>query len=232
MMFGIIKCDERVFTGDKLFIDVSKSFVPAGSSFHPTLSHEISMDSGVTWIDVTATKSLSWIFSSAGAKIITLRLTDSLSAQLTFPKTIQCLDLTAQKLFSNDSNLYPYETEIDQYLPKKWSSWNLVHLQSQEWIMDWLDEMGMTDNEGEKYIVADLLDSDQVKQLSCVKTLELIYESNINIPGDLYTQKRDKYQKMVSERSSRSYLKLDANKDGLSDLGDRQRLNSVGLYRR
>jgi uncharacterized protein YktA (UPF0223 family) len=231
MMFGIIKCDLRVFTGDKLFIDVSKSFVPTGTLFHATVSHEISMDAGATWINVTALKNISWIFSTAGSKTITLRLTDSLDNQETFTLDVTCLDLTTQNLFSNDSDLYGYETEIDQYLPKKWSSWNLVHLKAQEWIIDWLDEMGYKDMNGNSYVVADLLQSQQVKQLSCVKTLELIYESNINIPDDLFTKKRDKYKAMVSEKASRSYLQLDFNKNGTTENIDRQSLNVVRLVR-
>lgn len=230
-IFGLIKSDDKVFTGDKLFIDVSKSFLSPGLSF-ATVSHEISMDSGVTWINVTSTKNISWIFTTSGAKTIQLRVSTTEPANEVFTKSINCVNLTTQALFSNDSDLYGYESEIDQYLPKKWSSWNLIHLKAQEWIMDWLDEKRVLNQDGEKYVVADLLDTVQVKQLSCAKTLELIYESNINIPDDLFTKKRDKYREMVQEKASKARLVLDFNKDGIANDGEVTDLLSVTMLRR
>lgn len=229
-IFGIIKCDDKVFTGDKLFIDVSQSFLLPGLSFAP-VSHEISFDGGTTWIDVSSGKRIQWIFGSPGTKSIHLRISTTEPASAVVSKDVTCLDLTAQGLFSKDSDLYGYETEIDQYLPKKWSSWNLVHLKAQEWIMDWLDEKRIFNEQGQKYQVADILDNEQVKQLSCFKALEFIYESNINTPNDLFTQKRDKYRELANEKASRSQLALDFNGNSVYDEEERTDLHSVVVKR-
>lgn len=231
MIFGIIKSDDKVFTGDNLRVDVSKSFLAPGLTI-ATVGLEVSFDSGVTWFDVTAKKYIDWIFSTAGAKTIQLRMTTTAPSTQTFTKTVDCLDLTAQSLFSNDSDLYQYETEIDQYLPKKWSSWNLIHLQAQEWIMDWLDQKRIYNENNVKYVVADLLDKQEVKQLSVAKVLELIFESNINIPGDLFTQKRDKYKELVADKAARSTVTLDYNDNGTSEEGERTDIMSVQVFRR
>lgn len=231
MIFGIIKSDDKVFTGDKLRVDLSGTFLSPGSTF-ATVSHEISFDAGVTWFDISQKKYIDYIFSTAGSKTIDVRISTTAPLVMTFSKAITCLNLTAQNLFSNDSDLYQYETEIDQYLPKKWSSWNLIHLQAQEWIMDWLDEKRIFNEANQKYVVADLLDKQEVKQLSIAKVLELIYESNINTPGDLFTQKRDKYTAMLQEKASRSTITLDFNGNLTSEEGERTDLHSIAVYRR
>lgn len=229
-IFGIIKSDDKVFTGDKLRIDCSESFLAPGLTF-ATVSHEISVDGGVTYYNISAKKYVDWMFSTAGAKTITLRVSTTEPASLTFTKTVTCLNIATQNLFSTDSDLYKYESEIDQYLPKRWSSWNLIHLKAQEWIIDWLDEKGIYNSAGEKYTVADLLDKQQVNQLSAYKTLEFIFESNINIADDLFTQKRNKYLSLSNEKSSRSQLQLDFNKDGLPAVNEKTDLLSVEIRR-
>lgn len=229
-IFGVIKCDDKVFAGDKLRIDASESFLAPGLVL-ATVSHEISVDGGTTWYNISQKKYVDWIFSSTGAKTITLRISTTEPASLTFTKSITVLNLTTQSLFSNDSDLYQYESEIDQYLPKRWSAWNLIHLKAQEWIMDWLDEKRIFDENGDKYVVADLLDKQQVKQLSCYKVLEFVYESNINTVDDLFTQKRNKYRELANEKASRSQLQLDVNKNGLADDGEKIDIHGIGIYR-
>lgn len=228
-IFGVIKTDDKVFTGDQLRIDVSGSFLAPGSTF-ATVSHEISLDEGVTWFNVSAKKSADWIFSTAGEQIITLRLTTSTATTQTFTKTVTVIDLTAQKLFSLDSDLYIIEPEIDQYLPKRWSSWNLVHLKAQEYIIDWLDEKKTFKRDGSKYTVNDILDLQEVKQWSTYKTLEFIYEGNSNIVGDISSVKRDKYRTMSDEKASRSQLSLNYSGDD-TDTNQRTDLFSVQVVR-
>lgn len=231
-IFGVIKTDDKVFTGDQLRIDVSGSFLAPGLSFG-TISHEISIDEGVTWFNVSTKKSADWIFSTAGEQIITLRLTASTTPTATtqtFTKTVNVLDLTAQKLFSLDSDLYIIEPEIDQYLPKRWSSWNLVHLKAQEYIIDWLDEKKTFKRDGSKYGVSDILDKQEVKQWSTYKVLEFIYEGNSNIVGDISSIKRDKYRTMSDEKASRSQLSLNYSGD-VADTEQRVDLFSVNVVR-
>lgn len=230
-IFGIIKCDEKVFTGDKLRIDVSESFLAPALTF-ATISHEVSVDGGVTYYNASAKKYVDWMFSTAGVKTITLRVSTTEPANQTFTKTITVLDLTTQKLFSNDSDLYQYESEINQYLPKRWSSWNLVHLKAQDWIIDWLDESRQRKSSGAKYTIDDIMDLKQVSQLSCYKTLEFIYESNVNIAGDLFSIKKEKYSSLVSKHANRNFIALDYNDNDLADVGENIDLFSGSLIRR
>ncbi len=208
MIFGIIKSDDKVLTGDKLRIDVSESFLAPDLTF-ATVSHEISTDGGTTWYNVTSKKTIDWIFMTAGSKTISLRLTTTAPSTQVFTKNVDVIDLTTANLFSLDSDIYRYETDIDKYLPKRWSSWNLIHLAARDWIVDWLDEKRIFKEDGSKYTAADLLDKQQVKQLSCYKVIELIYRSLSNVDGDIFSQKAEKYEELVNTKASRSQLKLD-----------------------
>lgn len=229
-IFGVIKSDDKVFTGDKLRIDVSGSFIAPDLTF-ATISHEISVDAGVTWYNVTAKKYVDWIFTTAGTKTISLRLTTTLPSTQTFTKDITVLNLATQNLFSSDFDLYAHEPEIDTYLPKKWSSWNVVHLRAQDWIIDALDEKGIFAEDGSKYTVADIMDKQQVKQLSTYKTLQFIFEGNSNVGGDLFSIKAANYEKMANTKLSRSQLSLDFNKDTVSTVSERTNLQTILVKR-
>lgn len=215
-IFGVIKSDDKVFSGDKIRLEVGESFLSPDESFATPISHEISVDNGLTWYNVTTKKYVDWLFTTAGIKVISLRITTLTGFQV-FTKLIDVLDITTANLFSKDFDLYQYEPEIDQYLPKKWSSWNMVHKRAQDWIIDFLDEKGIFDENGHKYTVADLLDTQQVKQLSVYKTLEFIFEGNSNIVGDLFSIKAEKYRQMSNTKSSRSQLSLDFNANTVND---------------
>jgi hypothetical protein len=229
-IFGIIKADEKVFTGDKLKIDVSESFIAPDLTF-ATISHEISVDAGVTWYNVTTKKYIDWVFTTAGTKTISLRITTTLPSTQTFTKDVTVLNLATAGLFSSDFDLYGYEPEIDQYRPKKWSSWNVVHLRAQDWIIDMLDEKGIFAEDGSKYTAADILDKQQVKQLSTYKTLQFIFEGNSNVVGDLFSIKAAKYEQLSNTKASRSQLSLDYDNDTVSTVAEKTNLHTVIVRR-
>jgi len=229
-IFGVIKSDDKVFTGDKLRIDVSGSFLAPALVF-ATISHEISVDSGVTWYNITDKKYVDWIFTTAGTKTISVRISTTEPASQIFTKDVTVLNLATANLFSLDFDLYAHEPEIDNYRPKKWSSWNIVHLRSQDWIIDALDEKGIFAEDGSKYTVADIMDKQQVKQLSTYKTLQFIFEGNSNVGGDLFSIKAANYEKMANTKLSRSQLSLDYNKDTVSTVSERTNLQTILVKR-
>lgn len=229
-IFGVIKSDDKVFTGDKLRIDVSGSFLAPDLTF-ATISHEISVDAGVTWYNISAKKNIDWLFTTAGTKTISVRISTTEPASQVFTKDITVLNLATANLFSTDSDLYIHEPEIDQYRPKKWSSWNMVHLMAQTWIVDFLDEKGIFAEDGSKYTAADIIDKQQVKQLSTYKTLQFIFEGNSNVGGDLFSIKAAEYDKLANAKASRSQLSLDYNKDTVSTVSERTNLQTILVKR-
>ena len=229
-IFGVIKSDDKVFTGDKLRIDVSGSFLAPDLTF-ATISHEISVDAGVTWYNISAKKNIDWLFTTAGTKTISVRISTTEPASQVFTKDITVLNLATANLFSTDSDLYIHEPEIDQYRPKRWSSWNMVHLMAQTWIVDFLDEKGIFAEDGSKYTAADIMDKQQVKQLSTYKTLQFIFEGNSNVGGDLFSIKAAEYDKLANAKASRSQLSLDFNKDTVKNENERTNLQTIIVRR-
>ena len=227
--FPLVKMDTLVFTGDKIRIDVSDSVITPNETF-ATVSHEVSFDSGVTWFNVTAKKIIDWIYSTEGTKNVQVRITSN-EGSTTSSFALLVYDITTAKLFSNDMDLYMYEQDIDAILPKRWSSWNIIHYAAQKWILDWLDEKRVVDQDGNKYTINDFLEPQEVKQLSCYKTLEFIFESNSNVTGDISSIKRDKYRALANEKASRAQLKLDFNKNNESETLERTDLLTVMVNR-
>ena len=229
--YGIIKSEDRVFAGDKIRIDFRLSFLFPGTTLAAVPNYQASFNAGVSWIDVSTLKYIDYIFTTAGDKTVRLRITTS-AATFDTDKTITSLSMVTQGLFSKDNDLYVFEPEIDQYLPEKWSSWNLVHLQAQEWIIDWLDESRIHQYDGTKYAVEDVMDIQQVKQLSIYKTLEFIFSGNSNMVGDLYSIKAAKYAALAKEKLSRGSLKLDFDKDAATTNGEFHDLFTGTLVRK
>lgn len=228
--FGIIKSDDKVFSNDKIRFDFTKSFITPDETLATPKNHEVSFDAGATWIDVTAKRIIDFIFTSVGTKSVQLRVT-TLSGNDVVSKSVEVLNLITQKLFSTDSDLYRYEPEIDNLLPNKWSSWNLIHLEAQRFFIDWLDEKRIFAKDRTKYGVDDLLDRDEVRQFSVFKTLELIYSGNHNVSGDLYQLKRDKYRELANDKLAKSQIALDFNKNGTAEINERTDLFAVGIIR-
>lgn len=229
-IFGIIKCDDQVYNGDKIMFDVSQTFLSPDLTF-AVVSHEMSFDSGTTWFDITATKNISWIFQTPGTVPVQLRVTAAGPVSQVFSKQIDVLDMSVANLFSTDADIKQYEPNIDMYLPEKWSSWNMIHRTAQAWIIDWLDEKRIFNKDGQKYSAKDIMDKQQVRQLACYKALEFIFEGNSNVVGDLFSVKRDKYRELSNEKASKSQLALDFNKNEIQDEWERTDLFSVSVNR-
>ena len=79
--------------------------------------------------------------------------------------------------------------------------------------------------------MSDILDKQQVKQLSTYKALQFIFEGNSNIVGDLFSIKAAKYEQLSNTKASRSQLALDFNKDTVSTVSERTNLQTI-LVRR
>jgi hypothetical protein len=107
----------------------------------------------------------------------------------------------------------------------------MIHKAAQSWIIDWLDEKRIYNQSGEKYSAKDIMDKQQVKQLSSYKALEFIFAGNSSVVGDLFSMKRDKYRELSSEKASRSQLSLDFNKNEIKDEWERTDLFSVTVNR-
>lgn len=226
MIFPILKYEDVIYTNNRVRFEASESFANKALA---TVSHEMSMDGGSTWINITQKKHLDWMFLNDATYVVQLRINTSDLDSATISKTVEVVDASTQVFFSNDSDLYKYEADIDKYLPDRWSSWIHMHAEARKIFMDWLDEKGIKKEDGSKYLVEDVMDIEQVRQFSTFKALELIFESNIKVTGDVFSFKRDHYRKLSNEKLSRSEIKLDFN--GNTEADESTNLLTVGVER-
>lgn len=226
--FGKILCEDKTFVNDKITFDFSKSIITPDET-PAVISHEFSIDN-ITWINVTSTKSIDWLFNTIGIKSIYLRLTSTSGSDVS-TRTVSILNLSAQNLFSSDSDLSAYEPEIMKWLPKKWSAWNLIHLRAQEYIMNMLRERSIFDKNNTPYVVADIFDLTEVKDLSVALVLRYIFSGTSNASDDVFKKKSDYYDELVSTRSAKATIKLDFNKNSVADDHEITDLRSIEIRR-
>jgi hypothetical protein len=229
-IFGKINSDAYVFTGDKIRITASVILSP-DLALHATKNLELSFDSGTTWFDVTTKRYLDWIYSAAGNKTVKLKVTTTTGEEI-FTKSVEVLDLTTATLFSTDNDLYALEPEIDQYLPKKWDSWNYLHLEAQKQIVQWLDDKGILNENREKYTVASIMDITQVREFSVNKVLGMIFRTSSNQVGDLFSVKATYYEEQANLKAAKAQIRLDYNDNGVADDGEMTNLFVVNVIRR
>lgn len=226
--FGIIISDEKVFSGDIIELDFNRSsFTPDETP--EAISHEFSIDQ-TNWINVTQQRKIVWSFNSVGLKTVYLRLTSTSGSEV-FSKSINVLDLAAQKLFSKDQDLANVEPEIMKMLPKKWSSWNLMHLAAQEKIINLIREKGWKSWSGVAYTKDDFLNVSEVKEWSIAIALELAYFNISNASNDVFMEKSKYYASLVNAREANARIKLDYNKNTVADKDEEATFNTVGLSR-
>lgn len=215
-VFPILKTESKVQVGDKIRLDASKTFISQGE--FPITKVEIEAHTGDGFVDVTDLDQsqwfLDWAFLTDGTKTSTLRITTTDETGPTDFVTQTTLDIEAvtavdDMLFSNDNDLKVREHDILNWLPAGFSSWNHVHRQAQKNILDWLDEIRIYKRDGTRYEAQDIFDKEQVRRISTLTTLRMIYWSISNATDDKFLEKYREYLKLETEAKNRNQLLVD-----------------------
>jgi hypothetical protein len=226
--FGIIISDQKVFRNDLIVFDFKKSyFTPDETPAAPSL--EFSADN-TTWYDVSSKKEISWRFSTAGNQTIYLRMTSTTSGDQTFTYQVEVIDTAAQNLFSQDSDLIGYEPDIMKWLPKYWSSWNIIHLRAQEYILNFLREKAIYAEDGTDYKRDEIQNIDEVRDWSSALALYYIFSGTSNSTSDVFKEKSKQYEEIANTRAAKARISLDYNKN-LENDDPQEDLRSVILRR-
>lgn len=226
--FGIIISEDKVFAGDLIYFNFKKAgFTP--DEVPSVISHEFSIDN-VTWINVTQKKEITWMFSIVGNQTVYLRLT-SASGSSVSQKTFQVLDLTAQKLFSTDTDLAGYEADVMKWLPPQWSSWNIIHLRAQDHILNLLQEKRILSETGAAYTKDDISNKQEVKDWASTLALYYIFKNISNADNDVFKDKAKEYEDLSQKHASLARLSLDYNKNAIADDDPVEDMRSVELRR-
>lgn len=121
-------------------------------------------------------------------------------------------------LFSKDSQLISYETEIMDFLPKGKSSFKYAHRNAQTEIVRYLDGQGIRKLDEDKRKVpfekADLVGNAYISEWSTFLTLLNVFEDIKVKDQDLYEKKKKLYSAKLTKAVKTATLRLDYNSDG------------------
>lgn len=221
---------KKVQISEKVRIDVSKTFAHSGRTISSIVVKPVS--EGSDSFDVTSDGYLDIAYDSAGEKTIHVTLTLDNAETVALAKTITVVAEATENLFSSDPDLIGHEPDILNYLPTMFSDYRYVHRLSQDRILTNLDERGVTDNDGNRIVAADVKDVEECNDWSKFLTLQYIFESLSNAIDDIFHEKAMRYRELARQASSRAFLRLDYDGDGTLESAERASASSGRLFRR
>lgn len=159
---------------------------------------------------------LDWAYETDGIKTVSVQVTTNLGVK-SKDYTVTVLTEEEDALFSEDSDIFPYEPNIYNYLPRGKSSFIYAHRAAQNKILAYLDEQRIWKNDNSRYNKTDIVDKEEFKRWSLFQTLLIIFESIQVSNNDIFEEKRQGYQKDMLEARNRAALRLDSDGDGNID---------------
>lgn len=222
-IFGVLDFDPVVQVDDKIRLKAVQSFVSKDEAA-VTL---VRIDPETTvegFIDVTGTSSddwfLDWSYSGTSRSLtVTLEITTD-GAPVTFTKDIQVNTVADDNLFSDDDGIFTHETELKDLVPDGKSSFTYVHRKAKQLILDWFNEKGYRDSNGQKLTDAAFQDKEEVRRMSEMWTLALIYKDLSNSVDDKFDQKSALYKSRMMDATKRLMFKLDLDGDATINDGE------------
>lgn len=208
--------------GDSTRISLSKTFSPKGSPLIQKI--EIDPDASGNFVDITGTLPLNsknwfidWVYLTSGVKTLTVRVTQVGLILNEKSFQIKILSETEDLLFSNDNDLTSLESDLLSYLPQGRSNFNYIHRKVQDEILDWLDSIRVTRQNGDRLQAIDLNSVKDIKMLSSKWALKNIFFELSNKSDDKFYQKHLAYKAEVETIKSRGRIQADINQDGLPE---------------
>lgn len=225
MLFPKLSFETVMQVDDKLRLDATRSFANDSENITDVL---IEPEAGNGFISVynngnTSKWYLDWAYETDGFKDVSVKIVaDSGDKTKTYMAAINVLDEDTDALLSTDNDLYPYEPDILNYLPRGKNSYIYAHRKSQERILAYLDEQRIWKSDNSIYTKQDLVDlgselQDQFRQWSTFQTLLIIFESVQVSNADIFQEKKLEYENLMRQARNRSSLRLDQDGDGVID---------------
>lgn len=225
MLFPKLSFETVMQVDDKLRLDATRSFANDSENITDVL---IEPKAGNGFISVynngnTSKWYLDWAYGTDGFKDVSVKIVaDSGDKTKTYMAAINVLDEDTDALLSTDNDLYPYEPDILNYLPRGKNSYIYAHRKSQERILAYLDEQRIWKSDNSIYTKQDLVDlgselKDQFRQWSTFQTLLIIFESVQVSNADIFQEKKLEYENLMRQARNRSSLRLDQDGDGVID---------------
>lgn len=219
MIFPHCETDSVVQVNDRFRIDASRSYVPKGSG--TVVKVEIEPHTGDGFIDVTGSDYsdwyLDWQYTSAGAKVISVKVYTAVGPDVSTTSTysITCLTEAADELFSKEEELKFHESDVMRWLPQGRGSWKFILRQAQTMIFDWLYANGNLNSDGTKIDKTSIVTTDDLRDWSTFLALRLIMMDMRKQSADIFGQKMIDYEGKEQRAREKYLIRIDVNKDGV-----------------
>jgi len=231
-IFPRIKLEKTLQVDDKTRLDGTKSYKSKDEAAITAV--EIDPGDGAGYIDVYNADSDNWFldyqYASAGDKTVQIRVTTD-GSPTNVSTTLTVVTAAADYLFSNDADLVTHEPDILKWVTDGRDSFLNLHRRSQELIMAFLDEKGLTDSSGDRLTKAAIIDIEETRQWSTFLCLRLIFEGLSNAIDDIYSEKAKRYEKLEQQARNRFILRIDLDGDGDAEVGEGFLLSNVRIRR-
>lgn len=219
MIFPKLTLETVLQIDDKTRLDASLCFITPDES--EITNVEIKPDDASDYISVFVEFEnekwfLDWAYDTDGIKNVEVKVTTATGARSRFYQ-INVLSVEDDALFSNDTDLFPYEPELYRYLPVGKNSFIYAHRASQNKILAYLDEQRIWKSDKTRFSKQDIVDVEEFKRWSMFQTLLIIFESIQASSNDFFQEKRMEYEKEMRSARNRAALRLDVDGDGVVD---------------
>lgn len=225
MLFPKADIDGLVQIRDMFRIDASKSFATSDENITNINIYPDFDNSPGTVVDVYGDDCdewyLDWAYEADGDYTIRVEMiSDSpvpVTTEITY--TVSAITAAEDNLFSNDAQLYKYESELKRYLPSGRNSWKYMHRLAQTEMVDYLYRNAIL-NPDNSMITKDQLIGDSLAQWSIFETLILIFQELKTSNSEAFNEKLVDYYGKRSAARKRYLIEYDSNKDGNVDEDD------------
>ena len=161
---------------------------------------------------------LDWAYDVPEDKIVTVKIIDENLDEYFEVSAVKVLSSSEDYLYSNDNDLVAIEHDIKRYIPKGRNTWKDKHRLAQSYIIDHLNDEGITDQKGERLTKVSIIDIREINEWSKYKTLEFIYEDIKVTAEDVFSEKATKYMLKAEGSAKKAFIRLDTSGNGEEDI--------------
>lgn len=168
-----------------------------------------------------------------GVKTVTVVATAVLVTQVsTKTYAIKVISEADDGLFSSDGDLIAEEADILSWVSPGRATFKNVHRAVQNHIIDWCDQQGYTDVNGDKFTKAAFVRKDDIALWARYDALTKIYQGIQNSKDDVFKNKSKTYEALALAARNRMIIRLDVDGDKKVDLGSSPASWSGSVLRR
>ena len=235
MIFPKADLDSLIQMADMFRIDASGSFFSDGEVITELNIYPDFIDAPSTVFNVYVEGCpedwrLDWGYETAGDHTVRVEIKTATDTKLV-DYIVSAISEADDMLFSTDSMIYAYESELKRFLPEGRNSWKYLHRKAQTEILDYMYRNGILNPDGTKIEKTQLI-GDKLDLWSTFETMLLIYQDLKVSNAELFNEKLADYSEKRAEARKRYILSYDSNKDGNITEADVPRSTRVTFFSR